>query len=277
MSRRTLVVVGAVVALAVAAVGAYELTRPPAGPPAGAPKPGSCWTVDDAAVHTAFPWPGQPVDCARDHTAEVFHVAKVDTPPENDPKLRDNLMYAQARRACTLLASAFLGGDWHGGRVTVVADWVKPASAGHFGCAVAQSADPAGTRLVHRAGSLRDALKQPGLATDCVTSGPLAYADCATEHDGEFVGTYTITPPDAPFDGAAVKQAAERGCTQTALGFLGLPADGVRNDLRTGYVGPLTAGDWLGSDQTFTCYALALGGRKLRGSIKGLGRGDLGH
>jgi Septum formation len=265
-----------VVALVAAGVG-YRLTRPDDAAPAGAPKPGSCWAVDEAAVHAAFPWPGQPVDCTKEHTAEVFHVAKVDPPAQRDPTLRDNLMYAQARRACTLLASAFLGGDWHTGRVTVVADWVKPATAGHFGCAVVESADPAGTRLVHRSGSLRDALKQPGLATECVTGRPLAYADCAADHDGEFVGTYTITPPDTPFDEAAVKQAAEHGCTQTALAFLGLPADGARPDLRTGYVGPLTASDWLGSDQTFACYALALGGRKLRGSIKGLGQRDLGH
>jgi hypothetical protein len=279
-------VIGVAVAL-VAAAGAYWLTRPAAGdagaPPKGAPKPGSCWSVGEAAARGTFPWPGAAVACTGPHTTEVFHVGRVD--PNlggDDAKLRQNLMYAQARRACTVLASAFLGGDWHGARVTVLADWVAPARQGHFGCAVAESADPAGTRFVTRTASLRDALTHDSdLAIACVGRGgadsALQYAGCGAPHDGEFVGTYTITPPGAPFDESAVRQAADHGCTSAALTFLGLPADGNRADLRAGYVGPVTAADWLGSDQTFACYTLATGGRTIRGSVKGLGLGDLGH
>jgi hypothetical protein len=278
------------VAVVLIVAGAYWLSRPRAThagsdkPPAGAPAPASCWTVDETAAKQAFPWPGNAVDCAGPHTAEVYHVGQVD--PQlvdklaqakgDDAVLQQNLMYAQARRACTVLATSYLGGLWHTARVQVIADWIKPTTSGHFGCALVETADPAGTRFARRTGSVRDALKageSAALLAGCVArggDGALAYAACDQPHDGEFVGAYTITPPDAPFDEKAVRSAADRGCVQAALTYLGLPADANRADLRPGYVGPTTAGDWLGSDQTFACYVLATEGR-LRGSVKGLG------
>ena len=283
MSKRKLAVGVALAAAAAAAVAGYALTRPAdAGPPKGTPGAGSCWAVDEAATRQAFPWPGQPVDCQREHTAEVFHVDRVDAALAerakaargDEARLAQNIMYAQARRACTVLANGFLGGDWHAARVQVIAAWVQPATQGHFGCAVAQSADPAGSRLVRRSGSLRDALKRHELATECVDN-PNGYAGCQQPHDGEFVGTYTITPANAPFDEHAVRQAAERGCARAALTYLGLPEDARRSDLRAGYVGPLTASDWLGSDQTFACYVLTTDGHKIHTSVKGLGGKDL--
>src|SRR5437773_2137130 len=169
--------IGLTLAAVAATTAAYALTRPDdAGPPKGAPRPGTCWAVDEATARQAFPWPGQPVDCTSAHTAEVFHVNRVDpdlverarTAKGDDAKLQQNLMYAQARRACTVLADTFLGGGWHTARVQVIADWITPAKQGHFGCAIAESADPAGSRLVRRSGSLRDALKRHELATECV-------------------------------------------------------------------------------------------------------------
>jgi hypothetical protein len=52
-------------------------------------------------------------------------------------------------------------------------------------------------------------------------------------------------------------------------GYLGLPAGADRPDLSAGYVGPTTAQTWLGSDQTFACYAVATD--RLRGTIRSLG------
>ena len=289
------------VALALILAGAYWLSRPrataagTAKPPAGAPAPSSCWTVDETAARQAFPWPGAAVDCAAAHTAEVYHVGQVD--PQlvdklkhatgTDAALQQSLMYAQARRACTVLATVYLGGQWHSGRVQVIADWVRPTTSGHFGCALAETADPAGTRFVRRTGSVRDALKSgesAPLVAGCVaraTSGAtggadatLAYTACDQPHDGEFVATFTITPPDAPFDENAVRSAADRGCARSGLLYLGLPADGRRDDLRAGYVGPTSAADWLGSDQTFACYLLTSNG-KLHGTVKGLGTNPL--
>jgi hypothetical protein len=284
MSRRWLGPVIFVAVIALLAGGGYWLSRPtsvaaeqPAAPKA-APATGSCWTVDAAAAEAALPWPGSPVDCAAPHTAEVMLVARVDpalvdqaaNAEGDDRRLAENLMYAQARRACSAHAGAYVGGGgWRAARTRVVASWVRPQKYGYFGCAIAETADPGGTQLVSRTGSLRGQGAQLGIA--CVErtgDGALRYVGCDAPHNGEFVGTYTITPLDAPFHEAAVRSAALKGCGGAGLSHLGLPPDGTRPDLRAAYVGPTTAADWLGSDQTFACYLMAEG--KLRGSVKGI-------
>jgi hypothetical protein len=266
-----------VVLAALVAGGAYWLTRPTevsAARPKAAPAVGSCWNVDPATAGSTFPWPGRPVDCAGTHTVEVVHVAQVDRElaakaqdgDGNEATVSQTLMYGQARAACTERASAFLGAGWRTGRVRVLADWIKPQRSGHFGCAVAEVADPTGARFVSRTGSLRGALKSDQLTIGCVAS--LTYVPCTQPHDGEFTGTYVITPLDAPYDAAKVKQAAETGCTEVVGRYVKAP----RTDLRTAYVGPTSGADWLGSDQTFACYAMATG---LKGTVKGLGGGPL--
>ena len=80
-----------------------------------------------------------------------------------------------------------------------------------------------------------------------------------------------ITPLDAPYDGAKVKQAAETGCAEVTGRYVKAP----RTDLRTAYVGPTSGADWLGSDQTFACYAMSTTPDRLKGSVKGLGTGPL--
>jgi hypothetical protein len=272
--------------VAVVVVVAYWLSRPEtisATPPKGTPAAGSCWNVDEKAAAITFPWPGSAVDCTARHTAEVFYVGQVDRKlaakaagaKGDDAKISQSLMYAEARRGCVVAASAYLGGDWHTGRVQVIADWVRPARTGHFGCALAEVAAPASKRLVARTASLRGAMKGGALAVGCVArdGDTMAYSSCDQPHDGEFVGTYTITPPDAPFDAAKVRAAAASGCEGLTARYVGAS----RTDLRSGYVGPATAGDWLGSDQTYTCYALVAGDGKLRGSLKGVGSGPLPH
>jgi hypothetical protein len=252
----------------------------PTAVPAGAPKVGSCWTVDAATARGALPWPAGQVDCAQPHTAEVYHVGQVDHDlighargaKGDETTIATNLMYAQARRACNAFGSTYLGADWHQDQVTLLANWINPTRDGFFACALAQSGDPGGTRYVSRTGSLKGAGGDAALAIECVRRGggdSLAYAPCEGGHTGEFVGTYTLTPPDAPFDATAVAAAVTKGCGQQALKYLGLPADGTRPDLRVGYVGPTTASTWLGSDQTFGCYLNTE--VTLRGTVRNLG------
>jgi hypothetical protein len=274
-----------VVLVALVGGGVYWLTRPAKASterPKDAPAAGSCWNVNEKAAATAFPWPGTSVDCAAPHTAEVFFIgqvnrevaAKAARAKGDEAKLQQNLMYAEARRNCVVRASKYLGGDWHTGRVQVIASWIKPASSGHFGCAVVQAAAPASKHFIGRTASLRDALRTDALAIGCVArdgGGEMTYVPCEEPHEGQFVGTYTITPPDAPFNKEKVAAAAASGCGEAATRYLG----GTRTDLRAGYVGPASASDWLGSDQMFACYALVTGTEKLRGSLKGIGTGPL--
>jgi Septum formation len=253
--------------------------------PAGAPGVDSCWQVDQAASQGAHPWPAQPVDCAGLHTVDVFSVGQVDTDlvkqardAEGDARrLAEGLMFGQARQACSKAARDFLGGDWHAGQVDVLANWIKPDRSGFFACAAVQTADPAATTFVERRGRLSLALARGGgpIGVQCVSkaSGRLRYGGCATPHDGEFVGTYTVTPPEAPFDEAGVRNAVTKGCGALAAHFLGLPEGGTRAGLRAAYVGPTSAAAWLGSDQAFACYVMA--DQPVRGSLRGLGRRPL--
>ena len=247
--------------------------------PASAPQVGSCWLVDPTAAQATLPWPGGPLDCAKPHTAEVYHVGQVDADlvrrargaKGDETTIATNLMYAQARRACDAIGRIYLGADWHQDQVTLLASWIAPARDGFFGCALAQTVDPGGTRYVSRTASLKGLGTPPALVIECVTKngGALAYSPCDGAHDGEFVGTYTLTPPDAPFNATAVAAAVTKGCGQEALKYLGLPTDATRPDLHVGYVGPTTAATWLGSDQTFACYTTAE--VRMRGTLRNLG------
>jgi hypothetical protein len=272
--------------VAAVAVVAWWLTHPGSGDstaPVAAPAVGSCWDVSEQTVATAYPWPGRPVACSVRHTAEVYHVgraaddliARLRRVRGSDARVIQTLMDAQARRACVVLASSYLGGDWHATRVEVVADWIRPASRGHYGCALVEAPAPASKRLVARTAGLRGALAGGGggLAAGCVTRDGTArvYSACDAPHDGEFVGSYTITPPDAPFDRQKVTEAATHGCDLLLTRYVGAS----RTELRAAYVGPTAARDWLGSDQTFACYGMATGTAPLTRSIKDLGAAAL--
>lgn len=273
-----------VVALLAVVGGAYWLTRPASAgisttPPEGAPATGSCWLVDEKVAAIAFPWPGKPVDCTARHTAEVFYVGQVDrdlaaktaNSKGDEARINQNLMYGEARRACIVHGSDFVGGDWHSARVQIIAGWIKPTRSGYFGCAMVEATAPASKNFVARTATLRGAASALPIACVARIDGALAYAGCDTTHDGEFVGTYTITPFNLPFDAQKVPASANTGCGNAMTSYVGA----ARTDLRAGYVGPTTGSDWLGSDQTYACYALVTGAGKLRGSIKGIGSGAL--
>lgn len=277
--RTRLIGIGVVAVVAIGVVWWINRDAPiPDQPPKGAPGVGTCWTVSPKTAQRAYPWPGKAVDCAGPHTAEVYHVGQADkdlvkrsrAKSGEDRTVAVNLMYAQARRACAAFATKYLGGDWHGTQVALIADWITPATDGFFGCAMAQDTGPGGDTYVTRKGSLRDQAR--ALAVQCVnreTTGSVRYASCDDAHTGEFVGTYIVTPSGAPFDAAAVSAAVTKGCGQVTLSYLGLPTDATRADLHVGWVGPNTQATWLGSDQTFTCYASA--DAPMRGTVRSLG------
>ena len=250
----------------------------PTKPPANAPALGACWAVQPADAGQALPWPGSAVPCTSAHTAEVYHVGQVDRDlisrargaKGDDATVATNLMYAQVRRACGVFASTYLGGNWHHDQLTLLANWIEPARDGFFGCALVQTTGPGGATYVTRTGSLKGIGDDP-LAIGCVTrtGDAVRYASCTEPHTGEYVGSYTITPDNAPFNATAVAAAATKGCGKVALSYLGLPETATRSDLKVGYVGPTTAQTWLGSDQTFGCYASA--DTQLRGTVRNLG------
>ncbi len=279
LMKRVLLIV---VVLALTGGSAYWLLRDtsrkiPHTPPAAAPRVGSCWTVDVAGAKAAFPWAGGPVDCAGAHTVEVFHVGqagedllhRLDQAEGGQVKIVENLLYAQARRACVVEGTAFLGGNWHESKVQILASWIAPADDGFFGCAAAVVTGPVADEFVGREGSLAKA--GPALPIECIAA--LKYVDCTVPHDGEYTGSYSIAPMDAPYDDTAVRNASAKGCAGVGLRYLGLAETADRADLSAAAVGPKTASDWLGSDQTFACYLMS--SRRLKASVAKLGTGPL--
>lgn len=279
--RNGKVLIGAALVVVLAIAGFWWFSRPekiPTTPPSTAPAVGSCWNVDNTAARGAFPWPGAPVDCTAAHTAEVYYVGQVDEAlirqehkaSGDDKTIADNLMYAQARIACGNFASVHLGDSWHTGQVSVLASWITPAKSGFFGCALAQTTDAAGQQLASRTAPLKGALAASAstVKISCVNAAG-GYAPCDQPHRNEFVGTYTVTPPSAPFNAAGLQQAVTKGCTDIIHTYLALAPGATRADVTAAYVGPTTATDWLGSDQTYACYAKTA--TDVRGSLRNLG------
>src|SRR5262245_36640612 len=294
MSRRWLPPVIAVVVLAAVGTLLWLANRPtpiPTAAPSTAPHAGSCWNVDDQAIAGQLPWSGGPVPCGAPHTAEIVSVGQVDAKlvrtaqhaKGRDAQLNAFVMATSARATCVDKAGSYVGGAWRGAQLTVYPDFVAPARNGFFACVIAQVADPGGTRVVTRSASLAGALtgaSADALAIDCVAddvgaAATLRFVACGQPHTSEFVGLYTVTPANAPYNGSAIQTAVSGGCLQLVDSFLGLTGGETRADLRASEVGPDSPNLWAGSDQTFACYASA--SAPWVGSLKGLGTRPLPH
>jgi len=263
----------------------------PTEPPKTAPAVGSCWNVTDGSLAGQLPFVGAPVDCTAPHTAEVAAVAQVNrdlvqaarTAKGQDSKIDSVAMTVAARAGCTNAVAGYLGGSFRASQLTVHPDFIAPARDGFYACVVAQVADPGGDRAVTRtsslAGVLADRTLSATLAIDCVTgagqTAALTFVSCGQSHIAEFVGLYTVTPPNAPFNGNQLKVVVTTGCKSLIESYLALGTGQTRADLQISYVGPDSAELWSGSDQTFACYAVGSPG--WTGTIKGLGTRPLPH
>jgi len=247
--------------------------------PAGSPVPGQCYTVEPADAKQPFPWPGAG-DCTTAHTVEVVYAGRVGaglirTVAEGtgeNLKVAEALMQAEVRQACTARSREFLGGLWRGGRLELLAVWVKPARSGFYACALAETADAGAKRYVPRRAGLKDALAagtRSPLAIGCVAGAGLAFVPCDEPHQSEFTGLFTVTPPNVPFSADGVGAVVEKGCANRAATYVGA----ARPDLTYGYVGPSNAASWLGSDQTYACYVSPVDGAvaAIRGTVRGIG------
>ena len=277
--------------------------------PKVAPAVRSCWNVDSATIGRQLPWSGSPIACTAAHTAEIVSVGQVDQrlvrtaqkAKGQDATVNSFVMATSARAACLEKVGSYVGGAWRGAQLTVYPDFVAPAKDGFFACVIAQVADPGGQRLVTRTASLAGALSGPGAASlgiDCVgdstsaggaaaspapsgtppsgappsgaaAAAGLSFVECWQPHTSEFVGLYTVTPANAPYNGPEIQKVVSAGCQQLVDSFVGVAAGQKRSDLRVSEVGPDSANLWAGSDQTFACYATA--SAPWSGSIKGIG------
>jgi hypothetical protein len=287
--RRVLPLAIAIVVLAGLAAGLYFANRQTPIPTSTAAMPavGSCWNVPDASA--PLPWSGAPVACTGSHTEEIFYTGQVDrslikdfrnAKPGQETAAATILMQGEARAGCSGHANSYLGGTWRSSQLTIAPDFVGAPKDGFYACTAAQVSDPGGVHVVTRTATLKGALAgSETLGIDCyagAASGGLTFVPCSAGHIGEYVGLYTVTPLGAAFNGVELKDAVTAGCQAILNGFLGLPAGAAnRADLRSSYVGPATSATWLGSDQSFACFATAA--TPMTGSIKGIGTQSLPH
>lgn len=251
--------------------------------PSAAPAVGTCWNTPEPG--------GTAIPCDQAHKMEIYYRGQADRKlliayqgsNRQDSQAAAVLMQAEARTGCTGNAAAYLGGSWRSAQLTLLPSFLAPEKNGFYVCGAAQTATPTGADLIARTGSLRGVLSGPeakALVIDCYEDdgawASAVFRSCAKNHDGEYVGDYTVTPLGAPFNGPELAKIIPAGCQSVLDRFLGLP-DGAptRPDVQVNFVGPTTADNWVGSDQTYACYAGL--GKDVRGSIKGLGTRPLPH
>jgi Septum formation len=303
-TRRVLPPAIGVVVIVIVGTVLWLANRTPSIPtttPKAAPVARSCWNVDSATIGRQLPWSGSSVACTAAHTAEIVSVGQVDRQlvrtaqkaKGQDATVNSFVMATSARAACLDKVGSYVGGAWRGAQLTVYPDFVAPAKDGFFACVIAQVADPGGQRLVTRTASLAGALTGPAAASlgiDCVgdsssvaagdgalsqapsgtaAEAGLGFVECGQPHTSEFVGLYTVTPANAPYNGPEIQKVVTAGCQQLVDSFVGVVGAQKRSDLRVSEVGPDSANLWAGSDQTFACYASA--STPWSGSIKGIG------
>jgi Septum formation len=279
--RRLLPAAIALVVLAAVSGVLWWLNRStiPTQPPSTEPAVGTCWNVDADTASGVAPWHGAPVDCNGPHTIEVFYAGQVDraivkkerSASGQDKQALDVIMVGAARAGCTATAKQFLGDSARGERVAVLPDFVKPATDGFYVCAMAEAVGPNNDVFLTRAGSMKGAATQ--LNIECVAAdtggGSLVYVPCSRPHSSEYAGTYTVTPQPAPFNAGPLQTAVTNGCHQIVVAFMGLSSGATRSDVTSAYVGPTTTNSWIGSDQSFACYAHTAA--SILGSLQGLG------
>jgi hypothetical protein len=244
-------------------------------------KLGDCHVIADP---TSYLTSYQPVDCARSHLVETFHLGTF-TGALADRPIPPRVGSAALRPAfadCDAKATAFVGGDWHGARLSVqVAPVSPPGWAGGsrwyrcdlFELDAVDGANGDSDRPVNRSGSLRDLLKgRSDLAYTCFEEDEwsnLLPAGCTAPHRFEYAGVWNA--PDAPYgDLHKNNDAVHARCRSVIARYAKVPVDGtLRYRMGTTYRLPSEEA-WARGDRGVRCFFWS-GGEKLTRSIKGGG------
>ncbi|NES16822.1 MULTISPECIES: septum formation family protein [Micromonospora] len=249
------------------------------------PKAGDCHLIADP---TSYLSSYQPVDCARAHLVETFHLgtftgslAARPTPPKVG-----SAVLRPAFGECDAKATAFVGGDWRGARLTVQV--VPPSPTGWrggarwFRCDLyelnAVDGDP---RYAHgqsdiatqHSGSLRGALAGASpLAYGCLTTtswGSFLQTSCRKSHQYEYVGTWRA--PDGRFEDADRDSGSLHArCRTLVARYAKVPVDRAL-PYRTGTAFRLPSEEaWARGDRGIRCFYWS-SGKSVTRSIRGGG------
>jgi hypothetical protein len=230
-----------------------------------------------------------PVDCTEPHRTETVFVgtftgaaAQLATPP-----LATSAEMRGAFTECDGKARTYVGDEWRAGRLRLVVSLPTPvawtAGARWFRCDLAELAGLTdGVKLVQRTSSLRGALTaDSSLRLRCYNTqaaqsrvmSATPVADCAEEHNSEFVGAWvageTTAYPSRDADWAPFYDR----CYRLVAEYVGVSEKDVR--YRTGVVvSPAFRLDWQRGDRGLRCYLWRSDGKFTR-SLKGAGEKGL--
>ncbi|MEV5765583.1 septum formation family protein [Micromonospora sp. NPDC052213] len=245
------------------------------------PQAGECHAVADP---TAYLTSHQPVDCAKSHLVETFHIGTFtgELAARPIPPRVESMAMRTAFAECDAEAKVFVGGEWRGARLSVqVAPTSPPGWAGGsrwYRCDLLELAaggtgggvvDP----VVPRTGTLRDVLKAPSSLTfTCAEEnrwGNLEPVACGEPHRFEYAGIWTA--PDGRYDDATKDEDAIHAKCRTVIArYAKVPVDGMLR-YRTGTTYRFPSEEaWARGDRGVRCWFWS-GGRKLTRSIAGGG------
>ncbi|WP_238017113.1 septum formation family protein [Dactylosporangium sp. AC04546] len=255
------------------------------------PAVGTCVTGGGISAFEPSAAPVTTVDCAQEHTAEVVLVGTFSGPAAAAaaPPAWDSDPSRAAYAECSKAATAYVGADWHTGRLFPWFSLPKEAAwkggARQYVCGLAEAEDDLFAPKA-RTGSLKDGLKDPKpLALTCVrldgsdvspegfyrTVEAVTPVGCTEPHDTEFVGTWTAAAGAYP-DAKRLNELASDGCYGKIAAFLGLSQLQLyeRGDVYTFWTG-LTANQWKLGDRVAHCFLNVSSKSKLTASLKDLG------
>ncbi|MGC4790769.1 septum formation family protein [Micromonospora sp. DT178] len=246
-----------------------------------APQAGECHVV---AEPTAYLTSHQPVDCAKAHLVETFHIGTFngDLAARPIPPRVGSAAMRSAFAECDTKAKEFVRGEWRDARLSVQVAPTSPAGwtggsrwyrCDLFELDAVSGANGDNDRPVNRAGSLRGVLKAAtplryGCAEEDEWSNLLA-VPCTKVHRFEYVGVWTA--PDVSYDDATKDEdAVHAKCRPVIARYAKVPVDGMLR-YRTGSTYRFPSEEaWARGDRGVRCWYWS-SGKKLTRSIAGGG------
>ncbi|MFY1617327.1 septum formation family protein [Micromonospora sp. WMMD736] len=245
------------------------------------PKADECHLIDEA---TSYLSSYSPVDCAKTHKVETFHVGTFTgaLATRTAPPKTESATMRSTFADCDKRAKQFVGGDWRDARLSVQVAPPSPAAwsggARWYRCDIFELDEVNGPNgesdaAIQRGGSLRNALAtRSPLHYGCMNEDKwnmLRPVACTAGHQFEYAGTWMA--PDRSWDDATRDEdSIHAACRKVIARYAKVPVDG---DLvyRTGtsYRFPNRL-LWERGDRGVRCYYWS-GGTTVKRSIAGAG------
>ncbi|UWP86430.1 septum formation family protein [Dactylosporangium fulvum] len=237
-----------------------------------------------------------PIECDRGHTLEVVLIGTVEgnAAQASEPPAAGSEGFQAAYAACSKAASDYAGGDWHAGMlgINVQMPTRAPWEGGlrSYVCSIFALSSAYGV-MSFTSGSLKGSLTGDApKAIRCLevvgnkaSNGwwdrisALTPIDCAQPHEAEFVGTIQVGVGGGALPAVAVLEKwTTDHCWPVVAMFMGLTDAqfNTREDVGLAWDG-MGKFQWDSGDRHQRCFALLGPGKKVRASIKGLGKKPL--